>query len=106
MKRLISILIILLAMPLGASAQWWLFPGSPQAKEDTAKVQKDSVLKPKETPFAEWAELPKLIAQTGEKGAKINVLFLFAPKATPVSALTPAVSVLGDRIGTFYVFGE
>ena len=75
-------------------------------EEDWSGEGLDPVLKPKETPFAEWAELPKLIAQTGEKGAKINVLFLFAPKATPVSALTPAVSVLGDRIGTFYVFGE
>ena len=64
------------------------------------------VLKPRETPFAEWAELPKLIEQTGERGAKINVLFLFAPKATPVSALTPVVSAAGDRIATFYVFGE
>ena len=34
------------------------------------------------------------------------MLFLFAPKATPVSALTPAVSALGDRIGTYYIFGE
>ena len=75
-------------------------------EEDWSGEGLDPVLKPKETPFAEWAELPKLIAQTGEKGAKINVLFLFAPKATPVSALTPAVSALGDRIGTFYVFGE
>jgi hypothetical protein len=75
-------------------------------EEDWSGEGLDPVLKPKETPFAEWAELPKLIAQTGEKGAKINVLFLFAPKATPVSALTPAVSALGDRIGTYYIFGE
>ena len=75
-------------------------------EEDWSGEGLDPVLKPKETPFVEWAELPKLIAQTGEKGAKINVLFLFAPKATPVSALTPAVSALGDRIGTYYIFGE
>ena len=74
--------------------------------EDWSGEGLDPVLKPRETPFAEWAELPKLIEQTGERGAKINVLFLFAPKATPVSALTPVVSAAGDRIATFYVFGE
>ena len=75
-------------------------------EEDWSGEGLDPVLKPHETPFTEWAELPKLIAQTGEKGTKINVLFLFAPKATPVATLTPAVSAVGDRIATFYVFGE
>ena len=75
-------------------------------EEDWSGEGLDPVLKPHETPFAEWAELPKLITQTGEKGSKINVLFIFAPRATPVAALTPVVSVLGGRIGTFYVFGE
>ena len=75
-------------------------------EEDWSGEGLDPVLKPHETPLADWAELPKLIAQTGNQGAKINVLFLFAPKTTPVATLTPAVSVLGDRIGTFYVFPE
>ena len=75
-------------------------------EEDWSGEGLDPILKPHETPFKEWAELSKLIAQTGEKGAKINVLFLFAPNATPVSALTPAVSATGNRILTFYVFGE
>ena len=75
-------------------------------EEDWSGEGLDPVLKPHETPFTEWAELPKLIAQTGEKGTKINVLFLFAPKAAPVATLTPAVSAVGDRIATFYVFGE
>ena len=75
-------------------------------EEDWSGEGLDPVLKPRETPFSDWSELSGLIARTGEQGAKINVLFLFAPRATPVSALTPAVSAVGDRIGTFYVFGE
>ena len=75
-------------------------------EEDWSGEGLDPVLKPRETPFSDWSELSGLIARTGEQGAKINVLFLFAPRATPVAALTPAVSVLGDRIGTYYVFGE
>ena len=75
-------------------------------EEDWSGEGLDPVLRPKETPFAEWSELPGLIARTGEQGAKINVLFLFAPRATPVSALTPAVTAAAGRIGTFYVFGE
>jgi len=75
-------------------------------EEDWSGEGLDPVLKPRETPFSDWSELPGLIARTGEQGAKINVLFLFAPRATSVSALTPAVSAVGDRIGTFYVFGE
>lgn len=75
-------------------------------EEDWSGEGLDPVLKPCETPFAAWAELPGLIARTGEQGAKINVLFVFAPKATPVAALEPVVSALGDRIGTFYIFGE
>ena len=75
-------------------------------EEDWSGEGLDPVLKPRETPFAEWSELPKLIAQTGEQGAKINVLFMFAPKATPVAALTPIVPAVGSRITTFYVFGE
>ena len=75
-------------------------------EEDWSGEGLDPVLKPRETPFSDWSELSGLIARTGEQGAKINVLFLFAPRAMPVAALTPAVSAVGDRIGTFYVFGE
>ena len=75
-------------------------------EEDWSGEGLDPVLKPKETPFAEWKELPGLIAKTGEAGGKINVLFIFAPKTTPVSALEPVVPALGSRITTYYVFGE
>ena len=75
-------------------------------EEDWSGEGLDPVLKPRETSFTEWAELSKLIAQTGEKGVKINVLFIFAPKATTVSTLTPIIPAVGSRITTFYVFGE
>lgn len=75
-------------------------------EEDWSGEGLDPILKPRETPFVEWKELSGLIAQTGEKGSKINVLFIFAPTATPIAALTPIIPVVGSRITTFYVFGE
>lgn len=75
-------------------------------EEDWSGEGIDPVLKPKRTPFKDWNELPGLIAKTGEQGEKINVLFLFAPKSTPVADLTPILKVTSERINTFYVFGE
>lgn len=75
-------------------------------EEDWSGEGLDPVLRPKETPFKDWSELPGLIAKTGEAGEKINVLFLFAPKSMLVSALTPALPAVKSRIGTFYVFSE
>lgn len=106
MKRLISILIILLAMPLGASAQWWLFPGSPQAKEDTAKVQKDSVLKPKETVAKQKdsvAKTPAVVPQVSPEAdaaadtvvlppAPADEFVLDLPEVIDVSLLLPLKS--------------
>lgn len=75
-------------------------------EEDWSGEGIDPVLKPKTTPFKTWNELPGLIAKTGEQGAKVNVLFLFAPKSTSVVDLTPILKVTSTRINTFYVFGE
>lgn len=75
-------------------------------EEDWSGEGIDPVLKPKTTPFKAWDELPGLIAKTGEQGAKINVLFLFAPKSTLVVDLTPILKATSTRINTFYVFGE
>lgn len=75
-------------------------------EEDWSGEGLDPVLKPRTTPFRDWSELPALIAKTGEQGAKVSVLFLFAPETTPVADLAPAVEALGARIGTFYVFGD
>lgn len=75
-------------------------------EEDWSGEGIDPVLKPKATPFKDWSELPGLIAKTGEQGEKISVLFLFAPKSTPVADLTPILKATSTRINTFYVFGE
>lgn len=75
-------------------------------EEDWSGEGLDPVLKPKETPFSDWAELPGLVSKTGELGVKINVLFIFAPRTVPVAALAPAVAATAGRIGTFYVFGD
>ena len=75
-------------------------------EEDWSGEGLDPVLKPHETPFSDWSELPGLIARTGRQGEKVNVLFLFAQNATPVATLTPVVSATAGRIATFYVFGE
>ncbi len=75
-------------------------------EEDWSGEGTDPVLKPKTMPFKDWRELPGLIAQTGEQGAKVTVLFLFAPKTTPVTTLTPILPALGARVNTYYIFGE
>ncbi len=75
-------------------------------EEDWSGEGLDPVLKPKTTPFKDWRELPGLIAQTGEQGAKVAVLFIFAPKTTPVATLTPILSAIGPRVNTYYIFGE
>lgn len=75
-------------------------------EEDWSGEGEDPVLKPKSTPFKEWSEIPGLIAKTGEQGAKVNVLFVFAPKGMSVTELTPVVKAVGARVGTYYVFGE
>lgn len=75
-------------------------------EEDWSGEGLDPVLRPRATPFKEWGELPALLARTGEQGAKVAVLFLFAPAATPVASLAPVIEAVGARVGTFYVFGE
>ncbi len=74
-------------------------------EEDWSGAGDEPVLRPHATPFKDWSELPALLARTGEQGAKVNVLFLFAPETTPAAALAPIVDALGARIGTYYVFG-
>ena len=93
MKRLISILIILLAMPLGASAQWWLFPGSPQAKEDTAKVQKDSVLKPKETVAKQKDSVAKTPAVVPQVSPEADAAARVAAEAAAAAAAIAGTAV-------------
>ena len=73
-------------------------------EEDYSGAGIDPVLKPHETPFAAWTDIPPLIAKTG--AAKVDVLFLFAPPDTPVGELTPILAPLVSRIATFYIFPE
>lgn len=75
-------------------------------EEDWSGEGDDPVLRPHTTPFKDWNELPGLISKTGEQGSKVSVLFIFAPKTQPVVELTPILTAVGDRIDTFYVFGE
>ena len=73
-------------------------------EEDYSGAGIDPVLKPHETPFAAWSDLPQLVAKTA--AAKVDVLFLFAPSGTPVGELTPILAPLASRIATFYIFAE
>lgn len=75
-------------------------------EEDWSGEGLDPVLKPRTTPFKNWSELPALFAKTGEEGEKISVLFIFAPKTTPVTELTPMLKAVSPRVKTFYVFAE
>ena len=74
-------------------------------EEDWSGDGMDPVLKPKETPFKDWNEVPRLIAGTGEQGAKVFVLLVYAHSSMTVGDILPAVR-LHPRINTFYVFGE
>ncbi len=60
MKRyLFSILVLMLMLPLGASAQWYLFPGGRPAKDSTSVKTRDNVFIPvgdTESESGEYAE--------------------------------------------------
>ncbi len=73
-------------------------------EEDYSGAGIDPVLKPHETPFSAWADLPQLVAKTA--ASKVDVLFLFAPSGMPVGELTPILAPLASRIATFYIFAE
>ena len=75
-------------------------------EEDWSGEGLDPVLKPRTTPFKEWSELPGIIAKTGEQGAKIMVMFIYAPKSARVADITPMIGAVFPRVNTFYVFGE
>lgn len=75
-------------------------------EEDWSGDGTSPILKPRSTPFAEWNELTALISKTGEQGAKVTVLFIFAPKMTKVEAITPIIPALGNRINTYYIFAD
>ena len=84
---------------VSAAARKFIF-----VEEDYSGAGIDPVLKPHETPFAAWTDIPPLIAKTG--AAKVDVLFLFAPPGTPIGELAPLIAPLAPRIATFYIFPE
>ena len=75
-------------------------------EEDWSGDGIDPALKPRTTSFGDWSELKGLIARTGDQGAKVSVVFLFAPSDMAVTRLTPVVAALSPRIDTFYIFAE
>ncbi|MGN0853844.1 MAG: hypothetical protein ACI4Q3_10795 [Kiritimatiellia bacterium] len=75
-------------------------------EEDWSGDGLDPVLKPKTTPIGQWTDILPLIARTGEQGAKVVVMFVYAPKTMCVADVSPVVKAVFPRINTFYVFGE
>jgi len=73
-------------------------------EEDYSGEGLDPVLKPRETRFSAWGDLPGLIKKA--KADKVNVLFMYAPSNTPVGELTPIIEAVSPRIATFYLFEE
>jgi len=71
-------------------------------EEDYSGAGIDPVLKPHEKTFSAWSELSTLVA--GAHADKVDVLFIFAPPATPMRELTPVLGALSPRISTFYIF--
>lgn len=104
MKKLLAIVAILMAMPLGASAQWWLFPGSPQARKDTSKVEKPAVVKPVE---ASPAVVSPATAETMQEPDSIRIaadtFALDIPEVMEVSLLLPLRST-GKASSNFYEY--
>ena len=75
-------------------------------EEDWTVEGLDPKLTPRDYPFTEWAELPKLVTQTGGADSKVRLLFVYAPADLPLNTFMPGVRAVADRLGLVYVFGE
>ena len=75
-------------------------------EEDWTVEGLDPKLTPRDYPFTEWAELPKLVTQTGGVDSKVRLLFVYAPADLPLNTFMPGVRAVADRLGLVYVFGE
>lgn len=105
MKRILSILLVLVAMPFAASAQWWLFPGSPQARKDTTVKQRpDSSVK---APVAAVPEMPAVqVADSLQAKDSLRVADEFVldiPETINVTLLLPLKST-GKPSANFYEY--
>jgi hypothetical protein len=75
-------------------------------EEDWTVEGLDPKLTPREYPFSEWAEFPKLVEKTGGADSKVHLLFVHAPADLPLSAFMPGVRAVAGRLDLVYVFGE
>lgn len=75
-------------------------------EEDWTVEGLDPKLTPRDYPFADWAEFPKLVTQTGGADSKVCLLFVYAPADLPLSTFMPGVRAVADRLNLVYVFGE
>ena len=75
-------------------------------EEDWTVEGLDPALTPRDFPFKEWAEFPKLVEKTGGPDSKVRLLFVHAPADMPLSTFMPGVRAVANRLTLVYVFGE
>lgn len=75
-------------------------------EEDWTVEGLDPKLTPKDYPFSEWGELPALVKKVGGEDNKVELLFVFAPKDSPLKTFMPAIRALEERLPLVYIFGE
>lgn len=75
-------------------------------REDWSGEGLDPVLLPRETPLAEWSDIPKAVASTGEVAEKMDVAAFFMPGTMQLGAVFDAMAHLPSGITTVYVFQE
>ena len=63
-------------------------------------------LTPRDYPFTEWEEFPKLVIKAGGTDSKVRLLFVHAPADLPLSTFMPGVRAVADRLNLVYVFGN
>lgn len=75
-------------------------------EEDWSVQGLDPKLTPRDYPFEEWAEFPKLVEKSGGPGNKVTLLFVFAPAEMPLGQFMPGVRAVAERLSLVYVFPE
>jgi hypothetical protein len=75
-------------------------------EEDWSVEGLDPALTPRDYPFSDWGEFPKLVEKTGGADSKVHLLFVFAPAGLPLETFMPGVRAVADRLQLVYVFGE
>ena len=75
-------------------------------EEDWKVEGLDPKLTPREFPFDNWDEFPKLVEQAAGPENKVTLLFVYAPLEQPLAAFMPGVRAVAERLPLVYVFGE